>query len=109
MIDPGQQNSLFVDMQSEDAAALAEATDAPRRTAAGAASATTATAAAPSATAAAATTATAAPSHLLHAALAILLVEKMEGRKAHIGNFFLAKHEALIGDGIERLRNIGCG
>jgi hypothetical protein len=33
MIDPGQQNSLFVDMQSEAPQALAEAADAPRRTA----------------------------------------------------------------------------
>jgi hypothetical protein len=108
MIDPGQQNSLLVDMQLKGVASLAEAADAPRRTTAAAASATTATAAAPPAAAAAATTATAAPSHLLHAALAILLVEEMEGRKAHIGNFFLAKHEALISDGIERLRSIGC-
>src|SRR5581483_7182967 len=67
--------------------ALAEAADAPRRTAASAASATAGAAATAATATAAATTAT--PGHLLHAAaLASLLVEEMEGREAHIGNFF---------------------
>lgn len=115
MIDPGQQNSLRVDLQTGGAATLAEAANAPRCTTAAAASAT-ATAAGPAAaaTTAAATAAAAAPGHLLHAALARLLVEEMEGGEAYIGDLFLAKHETLIGDIIERLRHIvlrqrGCG
>jgi hypothetical protein len=32
----------------------------------------------------------------------------MERRKAHIGNFFFAEHEALVGEVIERLRDICC-
>ncbi len=111
MIDPGQQKSLLVDLQSEDAAASAEAANAPRRTAASAACATTTTAS-PTATAATATAAAAAtaaaPGHLLHAALAILLVEEVEGRKADVGDLFFAKHKALIGDSIEGLRDICC-
>jgi len=112
MIDPGQQNSLLVDRQSEDSAASAEAADAPRGTAAAdpttaaTAAATPATAATAGAATAAATTA--APGHLLHAALAALLVEQVEGREAHIGDFLFAENVTLVGDRVERLRDICC-
>ena len=80
---------------------LADAAGAPRQTAATAA-ATAGAAATNAATTTAATTAAAAatataPGHLLHAALAALLVEEMECRKAHISDFFFAEDKALIG------------
>jgi hypothetical protein len=75
-----------------------------------------ASAAAASATAASATAATTAtaPGHLLHTALAALLVEEVEGREAHIGDFFFAKYETLIGNCIDGFRDVfgrqrGCG
>ena len=63
--------------------------------AADAAAASAATAAAPATPATTATAAAAAAPCNLHAAADILLVEEMEGREAHIGDFFLAEGERL--------------
>ena len=107
MIDPGQQ-TLCLSMRNLVLGSLAEAADAPRHAAAAAAATTTATATATTATTAAATAAATAtaPGHLLHAALAVLLVEEVEGRKAHIGDLFFAEDEALIGNRVEGFRDI---
>ena len=74
----------------------AEPADTPRRAApAATAAAATASTTATATTATAATT-TAAPSHLLEAGVAaIFLVEKMEGGKAHVSNFFFAEQYGL--------------
>jgi hypothetical protein len=105
MIDPGQQNSLLVDMQSEGAAALAKAADAPRCAAATAAAttgaATTNAATASTTTTTTATTTAAGPGHLLHTFLATFLVKEMEGREAHVRDLFVAKHKMLVGDLVE--------
>src|SRR5712691_6455893 len=93
------------------APALAEAADTPRRTAASAAAAaTTATSATPattatSATAAASATTTAAERNL-HAVAGIFLVEKMERRQAHVGDFFFTKRDRLRRRKIQFLRSV---
>jgi hypothetical protein len=61
-----------------------------------------------------ASTATAAACHLHEAAGAVFPVEEVECRKTHVGHFLFAKNEALIGCGVQRLRNVrgrkgGCG
>jgi hypothetical protein len=54
-----------------------------------------------------ASTAAAAARHLREAAGAVFPVEEVECRKTHIGHFLFAKNEALIGCGVQRLRNVG--
>jgi hypothetical protein len=54
-----------------------------------------------------ASTAAAAARHLREAAGAVFLVEDVECRKTNVGHFLFAKNEALIGCGVQRLRNVG--
>jgi hypothetical protein len=54
-----------------------------------------------------ASTAAAAARHLREAAGAVFPVEEVECRKTHVGHFLFAKNEALIGCGVQRLRNVG--
>jgi hypothetical protein len=61
-----------------------------------------------------ASTATAAACHLHEAASDVFPVEEVECRKTHVSHFLFAKNEALIGCGVQRLRNVrgrkgGCG
>jgi hypothetical protein len=50
--------------------------------------------------------AAAAARYLREVAGAVLLVEEVECSKTHVGYFFFAKDEALIGCGVQRLRNV---
>ena len=57
---------------------------------------------------------TAAVCHLHEAAGVVFPVEEVECRKTDVGHFLFAKNEALIGCGVQRLRNVrgrkgGCG
>jgi hypothetical protein len=54
-----------------------------------------------------ASTAAAAARQLREAGGAAFPVEEVECRKTHVGHFFFAKNEALIGCGTQRLRNVG--
>jgi hypothetical protein len=59
-------------------------------------------------------TAAATARYLREAAGAVFLVEDVECSKTHVGHFLFAKNEALIGCGVQRLRNVrsrksGCG
>jgi hypothetical protein len=101
---------LIVDPQSKGVAPSADAAIALHVTAAAtatsAATATTASAAtAATATTATAATTTAAPGHLLHGA-ALLLVEQVEGGKAHISDFFFAERDRLGWHEVQFLRHI---
>jgi hypothetical protein len=40
---------------------------------------------------------------------AVFLVEEVECSKTHVGYFFFAENEALIGYGVQRLRNVRSG
>jgi hypothetical protein len=53
-----------------------------------------------------ATAATAAARYLREAGDAAFLVEEVECSKTYVGYFLFAKNEALIGCGIQRLRNV---
>jgi hypothetical protein len=97
----------------------AAATAATGATAASAATAATTTAAAATTTSTASATTTAssaaaAARYLHEAAGAVFLVKEVECRKAHVDHFLFTKNEALIGRGVQRLRNVrgrkrGCG
>ena len=50
---------------------------------------------------------TAAACHLHEAAGVIFPVEEVECRKTHVGHFLFAKNKAVIGCGVQRLRNVG--
>jgi len=95
--------------------APAAATAAAAASAATAATSTAATAAAtPSAATPTSTTAAAAARDLHEAAAAAFLVEDVECRQTDVRDFLFAENEALIGRGVQRLRNVrgrnrGCG
>lgn len=109
MIDPGQKTCCSL-IRNRELSRSAETADAPRRAAATAATTTTAaaTTATSTTTTTAAATTTAAPGGLLSTARATLVVEEMEGREAHVSDFFLAEDEALIGNCINGFGNIIC-
>jgi hypothetical protein len=93
---------------------LAPAAPSPASAAAAATTAATASAATPTAAStASASTATSATANnnegQLLAAANIFPVEEMERGETDVGHFLFAKHEALIGQGIVRLRDIGSG
>jgi hypothetical protein len=71
-----------------------------------ASAATAATSAAATATSTATTAAAAAARDLGQAAGAVFLVEDVECSKTDVGYFLFAKNEALIGCGVQRLRNV---
>jgi hypothetical protein len=99
------------------AAAATAATTASTATAAATAAATsTATTAAATSSAATTTTSTAAAAarYLREAGGAVFPVEEVECSKTYVGYFLFAENEALIGCGVQRLRNVrggnsGCG
>ena len=98
------------DATESDAEPAAAATTEATATSAATKPATTATmeAAAPAAaTAPSAATATTATAGYLHAATKAFPIEEMERGEADVGHFLFAKHEALIGRGIVKLRNTG--
>jgi hypothetical protein len=98
------------------AAAATAATAASTATAATAAATSTATTAAATSSAATTTTsaAAAAARDLREAGGAVFPVEEVECSKTNVRYFLFAENEALIGDGVRRLRNVsrgnsGCG
>ena len=111
VIEPGQRPT-FVSVM-EEPSALAKAASSPGRaaTAAAASAATGATAAATATTTASATAATtAATPGKLYAALgrrSVLLVEHVERRQAHVGDFFFTKRYLVIQSDGRRLGHIG--
>lgn len=105
LVEPGHEKRPG-DQQIDWWGNSAETAGAPRDAAA---AATTATAtAAASATASATTTATAAAAPCrLHLGVRILLVEQVERRQRHVGNFFFAQRDRMRRGQIDRLRRIG--
>jgi hypothetical protein len=101
--EPGQSNPALLVRKSNRDASLADAAEAPTKAAppAGAAASATAAAAAAATTSTAATstatppTAAATPRLLLETALSVLLVEQVERRQAHVGDFLFTEAERL--------------